>query len=181
KIINFLGSPGAGKSSLSALLFTELKFRNINCELVTEFAKDLVWSQRKNDFQYQLYIFAKQLYRIERLVDKVDYIVTDSPLLLSLFYHDGRYTNLFDKLVLEIFYSFDNINYYINRVKPYNPIGRNQTEEESVQIGHNIKNKLIDLAIPFNEIEGRKESIQKIIKDIKENACDNSWFQKAKK
>lgn len=41
-VINLLGAPGAGKSTLAALIFSKLKMKNIACEIVTEFAKDLV-------------------------------------------------------------------------------------------------------------------------------------------
>jgi adenylylsulfate kinase-like enzyme len=41
-VINLFGGPGTGKSTLAAALFTDLKMKGINAELVTEFAKDLV-------------------------------------------------------------------------------------------------------------------------------------------
>ena len=41
-IINLIGAPCAGKSTLAALVFSKLKMNNISCEIVTEFAKDLV-------------------------------------------------------------------------------------------------------------------------------------------
>ena len=42
-VVNFFAGPGAGKSSMAAGLFAELKFRGVNCELATEYAKDKVW------------------------------------------------------------------------------------------------------------------------------------------
>ena len=45
KIINIFGNPGSGKSTIAAYLFTALKSRNIEVELVTETAKDLVWDE----------------------------------------------------------------------------------------------------------------------------------------
>ena len=36
-------SPSSGKSTMAANVFSKLKMLGINCELVTEFAKDLVW------------------------------------------------------------------------------------------------------------------------------------------
>lgn len=46
-VINLFGAPGAGKSVASAYIFSKLKMKNINCELVTEFAKDLTWEKRE--------------------------------------------------------------------------------------------------------------------------------------
>ncbi len=42
-VVNLLGGPGSGKSTTAADVFARLKWQDINCELVTEFAKDLVW------------------------------------------------------------------------------------------------------------------------------------------
>ena len=36
-------SPSSGKSTMAANVFSKLKMFGVNCELVTEFAKDLVW------------------------------------------------------------------------------------------------------------------------------------------
>ena len=38
-LLNFLGQPGSGKSSLSTMIFSELKARGYEAELVQEFAK----------------------------------------------------------------------------------------------------------------------------------------------
>ena len=38
-IVNFFGGPSAGKSTICAHVFAELKWLNINCEIAPEFAK----------------------------------------------------------------------------------------------------------------------------------------------
>ena len=45
------GGPGCGKSTLMARIFAELKTRGYDCEMVTEFAKDLVWEKRDETFK----------------------------------------------------------------------------------------------------------------------------------
>ena len=82
--INLTAQPGAGKSTLAAATFAKLKMLGINCELVTEFAKDKVWENNKMALSNQIYIFAKQYYRMDRCAGKVDVIITDSPLTLTL-------------------------------------------------------------------------------------------------
>ena len=85
--INFFGAPGAGKSTLSAIVFAKLKMMGVNCELVTEFAKDKVWEKNNEALSNQIYIFAKQYYGMSRCTGQVDVIITDSPLFLSPFYN----------------------------------------------------------------------------------------------
>ena len=87
-VVNLFGAPGAGKSTGAAYIFSRLKLAGINAELVTEFAKDKVWEESKAVFQNQAYIFGKQYFRISRVQDKVDVVITDSPILLSPFYTD---------------------------------------------------------------------------------------------
>ena len=76
-IISLFGPPGCGKSTCAAYCFAKLKMLGVNCELVSEFAKDKVWEQNNEALSNQIYIFAKQYYRITRCANKVDVIVTD--------------------------------------------------------------------------------------------------------
>lgn len=43
-LINLFGAPGTGKSTGAAYIFSQLKMKGINAELVTEFAKDKLGS-----------------------------------------------------------------------------------------------------------------------------------------
>ena len=85
KVINFYGGPSAGKSTMAAQLFGIMKANRFNVEYVPEFAKDLTWKQSKC-LDDQLYVFAVQHHALYTLLGQVDYIITDSPLLLSLHY-----------------------------------------------------------------------------------------------
>ena len=132
-VINLIGSPGTGKSTIAAELFARMKWLGFDVELVSEYAKELVWEQRHETFKNELYLFAKQHHRLFRLKGKVKFIITDRPLILSLFYN-GKYgdgSENFKNLVLEEVNKFDNINIFLHRTKPYVAKGRNQTEEES--------------------------------------------------
>ena len=67
----------------------------VNTELVTEFAKDLTWEERKDALKNQLYVSGNQAFRLSRLNGKVDVVITDSPLPLGLFYLPKEEQELF--------------------------------------------------------------------------------------
>lgn len=139
-VVNLFAGPGAGKSTAAAYIFSQLKMKGINCELITEFAKDKTWEKNYSALRCQEYVFGKQSYKMDRCRDQVDVIITDSPLPLGIFYNQnpvlGRH---YESLVMDVFNTYDNLNFFINRKKPYNPIGRNQTEEEAKEIDERIK------------------------------------------
>lgn len=139
-VVNLFAGPGAGKSTAAAYIFSQLKMKGINCELITEFAKDKTWEKNYSALRCQEYVFGKQSYKMDRCRDQVDVIITDSPLPLGIFYNQnpvlGRH---YESLVMDVFNTYDNLNFFINRKKPYNPVGRNQTEEEAKEIDERIK------------------------------------------
>ena len=137
KVINLFAGPGAGKSTNAALLFGTMKRKGYKVELVTEYAKDMVYEQRDNILEDQLYILAKQARRLHRLKNSgVEYIVTDSPILLSCIYNKS-YSEI-ESLAKNIFEEYNNINYFIKRSKPYQQYGRQQTEDEAKEIDNKV-------------------------------------------
>lgn len=167
-VVNLFGAPGAGKSTGAAYIFYRLKELGYNAELVTEFAKDKVWEESKEVFKNQAYIFGKQSFRLSRLKDKVDVVITDSPILLSVFYNkDPVLGENFNNTVLDVFNSYNNVNYYIKRVKEYNPKGRFQTEEESDVIGCvELPKFLKSMNVETEEIFGNIDGYNKIVDDL---------------
>lgn len=140
-IVNLIGGPGSGKSTTGAATFAMLKWAGVNAELVTEYAKDLVWGRTTETLGNQIYIFGKQYHRLWRLLGQVDVVVTDCPLFLSMYYGEKQ-SDAFRTLVLETFRSMDNITFYLNRVKPFNPAGRLQSEEKALDIDQRLYDML---------------------------------------
>ena len=166
-IVNLFGAPGAGKSTGAAYIFSKIKMAGVNAELVTEFAKDKVWEESKEVFNNQIYIFGKQSFKISRVMNKVDVIITDSPIILSSFYNsDETIQEELDALVMKTFNSYNNMNYFIERVKPYQEKGRFQTEEESDQIADEVSTLLDEKEVDYEVIAGDTEGYDYIVKQI---------------
>lgn len=166
-LVNLIGAPSAGKSTGSAYIFSQLKLRGVNAELVTEYAKDKVWEDNKEVFNNQIYIFGKQYFRITRCQDKVDVIVTDSPLILSAFYNNNELLGEeFNKLVQKVFNSYHSLNYLLIRDKPYNPVGRFQTEEESDALVKPLREMLKEFDVTYKERKGNMNDYDLIVEDI---------------
>ena len=166
-IINLCGAPGAGKSTGASYIFSQLKMAGVNAELITEFAKDKTWEHNSTALANQIYIMSKQYYKITRCKEQVDVIVTDSPLILSLLYGEGLpYEKELDELVLKLWKLDNNILYFVNRNKPYNPAGRNQTAEESDALSVKLKYILKKNNIKFEEIFGDINSYDAVVNQI---------------
>jgi len=163
KVINLFGGPCTGKSTIAAGLFHEMKMKGYNIELVTEYAKDMTWEERGNILADPLYILAKQHRRISRLKGKVDYIITDSPLLLGLAYISDDYYKNCKPLLLEIFSSYDNYNFMLTRPETYSEIGRNQTLEEAKLIDDAVTNVLTDNDVDYKQLPVPMSKILSIV------------------
>lgn len=166
-MINLFGAPCAGKSVGAAYVFAQLKMKGINCELITECAKDKIWENNSIALNCQEYIFGEQSFRLKRCVDKVDILITDSPLLLSIIFNSDRILgDSFNYTVLNVFNSYNNLNYLICRTHPYSTIGRSQTMEEADALGDKIEEFLIKYNIPYIHGVGDKVFYDYIVSDV---------------
>ena len=153
KIINLFGEPGAGKSALAAYIFYRLKIMGYNCELCTEFAKDMVYENNDNALGNQSYIFGQQMQKINRLKNNVDIIITDSPLFLcGLYTRNNDIANSFFNLVYDLFNSFDNYNYLLKRTHKYVHNGRLQNETEANELRDKLIASLRHYNVPYEEV-----------------------------
>lgn len=146
KVINFFGGPGCGKSTTTAGLFYTMKKKHYKVEMVTEYAKELVWENSREVLADQLYLLANQNRRLERLRGKVDFVIADSPLLIAAHYGKlyGNHPEIIVPLCYDIFHTYENINFVIGRIKPYFKLGRLGDEEQARQADESILQLLKD-------------------------------------
>lgn len=153
--INFYGAPGAGKSTLAAGLFYTMKMNGERCELVSEVAKDLVWENRFDTLQHQIYVAAKQYRNLARVKGKVDYVITDGGLLNSVVY--GRYYDSglpqdleYIKLLIQALGSQTNL--MLTRTHAYETAGRYQSEKESDELAGLITGVFAEAELPYTTV-----------------------------
>lgn len=159
-IINIAGGPGVGKTTVASQLFSILKQKGYEVENVPEFAKELVYEGRTNAFNDRFYMHAMQNHRLFQLNDKVDFIITDSPLFLtSIYYHfylankfSDSYTAMLDNAVLETQLYYNNRFYFLERTTDYQNSGRRELLNEAEIIDEKIKDYFIQHNIKYTTV-----------------------------
>lgn len=175
KVINLFGAPGVGKSTISAGLFYEFKKHGISCELVSEYAKDIVYDDTHILLENQLHVFSEQFRRQYRLLNKVDYIITDSPLLLAIVYYDwfdnkrkgpklsSTFRYNFREFMRTTFNEFNNLNYYVlDKSDIYDPNGRIHDQIDSKKLDEMIKRELNATSNAYYEYVYREDGVKYI-------------------
>jgi nicotinamide riboside kinase len=156
-IINLYGGPGTGKSTSAAYLYYLFKAEGKHVELVREYVKDWAWEGRKITTYDQIYFLGKQVRRESMLYGKVDWIVTDSPVMMNLYYAQRYCPHTLGEGIRAATLSFyrqaqddghHHIHLFLKRIKPYVGEGRYQTEAEARDIDEGVKRVLTELKFP---------------------------------
>jgi len=168
KVINLWGGPGSGKSTTAAGLFHLMKKKHYDVELITEYAKDMVWERQHPDhFTNQVYISATQNNKQLNLVShNVEYCITDSPVLMSALYRPKNYYKNFLPLLLEMHHSYQNINFFLQRDFEYVEKGRNKTEKQAQKLSNKILKFLDKHNIEYHIIKTDYDTSNKIFEII---------------
>lgn len=169
-VVNLFGGPGSGKSTGAAYVYSRLKMSGINCELVTEVAKDYVWDESNPMLRDQLLVLANQFHRLRRLDGKVDVAITDSPVILSMIYtkNDRIWNNdrVFKTLCQLCSNTWKSKNYLVKRWKPYSQVGRVETEAEAKQKDSEILDAMNTDGSDYRVIDGNSMGYEQIVLDI---------------
>jgi nicotinamide riboside kinase len=162
-VINALAGPGSGKSTFSGGIFNLLKESGYNVEYVQEFAKTLTWEKNFEALKHQCYVTGTQQYMQNMLIGQVEAVITDSPILVGLMYYDEqnpRIRKAFTDYIVESFKEQNNLTFFIDRLKEYNPSGRNQSEEEAKEIDKRMLNLLRKYKIDYTTIMGNRSGLE---------------------
>ena len=155
-VINMFAGPGAGKTTCAWIVASTLKKMGFVTEYVSEYAKELVWDK---DFEkldgslaHQKELLAEQTHRIDRLNGQVDFIVTDSPILLNAMYlkegteqERSQYTDQ----VFEQFSSYSNFCVFIQRGTDFEQEGRIHSLAQSQEIDRQVLDMMQHYGIYF--------------------------------
>lgn len=166
-IIDLIGQPCSGKSVLASDLFSKLKKEGYNTKLVSEYATELVYEENFKLLGNQIHVFSEQLKRIKTLENKVDIIVSDTSLLLSLVYSKEK-NPFFNDFVLWEYNNLKHLTYYLKNDLPYKKEGRYQDENDAKKIDQQVIKMLSDNNINYTNLK-RDKAISKISKDVYDN------------
>jgi len=167
-IINIWGEPGSGKSTVAAGLFFLMKINKYKVELITEYAKELIWDKNLSMFEHQLSLFSEQHRRLQRLRGHgIDYAITDSPLPLSAFYNQNKCLTQLDPLIIESFHEFNNVNFLLKRMHSFEKIGRRHDEKQSLKLAQDLHGFLEKHAISYAQAEANPQTPEELFKHIK--------------
>ena len=144
-VVNMFAGPGAGKTTCAWEVASALKKKGLVVEYVSEVAKEYVWDNNTEildgSVKNQRRLLEEQDKRVQRLLGKVEVIVTDSPILLNSIYVKEP-DEIFNKEVIGRFKKQNNFNVFVERGKKFETEGRIHNYDESLKIDTQIQNLL---------------------------------------
>lgn len=166
-VINGYGGPGAGKSTACLEITAALKKEGYNAEYVQEYAKELVYEKDMEMLdgspEHQYEILKEQTRRIDRLYDQVDFIVTDSPVMLNTIYNK-QLTPEYESLVNELQGEYINYSFFMERdASNFEEEGRIHNLTESIEKDNEIKDMLQKNEIKYKTYN--HENVNEIVND----------------
>lgn len=166
-VINGYGGPGAGKSTACLEITAALKKEGYNAEYVQEYAKELVYEKDMEMLdgspEHQYEILKEQTRRMDRLYDQVDFIVTDSPVMLNIIYNK-QLTPEYESLVNELQGEYINCSFFMERdASNFEKEGRIHNLTESIEKDNEIKDMLQKNEIKYKTYN--HENVNEIVND----------------
>lgn len=174
KIITLYGGPSTGKSTTAAAIFAELKQRHVSTELVREYTKKWAWQDRKISGYDEFLFVGKQIHEESTLFNRVDYIVTDKPLAMDIYYAARYASPTIAKGIRAAVTSFyaaaaedghQHLHVFLTRSKPYDARGRYEDEATARQMDGEIRDMLIELGYAYTVMPTTPDAVREY--------CDN--------
>ncbi len=140
--VNFWGNPGVGKSGLAGELYGRLSKAGVSVDLVKEYARELQYREalsRRLEGWFeteQLVISAEQYRREVECEDRVQVIVSESPVLQGVVFAPLHYRSELTSILRQLTAGWDSLDVLLNRNvrSDYNSMGRIQSSEESLAL-----------------------------------------------
>jgi len=181
--IGLMGAPGTGKSTLAAYVYAMLKDEGFDGDLVTEYIREHINRHKQvPSITFQSVVYERQLEKEKILPDGLDFLVTDSPHILSYIYAslyiDYNDVNqvellgdLYMKFLRESRTAYDLVYVLEHNFKPNMKDGvRYQTSKEMKILKKGIPNFLDMHKVKYKILDknlSTKERAKIVVKDVK--------------
>lgn len=189
-VVNMYAGPGSGKTTLAHAVTGRLKMMGtpLVVEYVGEYAKRLVFEDRRAAMANQILILGRQFQELGNLWGKADIVITDGPMLHGLIYGEKlAYTEPFFDLAVWCDRQFQTMNVFVERLEtlPFESVGRLQDLEESRALDQQILDMLhatgtpLTFSGPPTEISTEAIAVQALEagRRIKALPKPPSWFE----
>ena len=161
-VINLIGGPCSGKSTVAAELFARLKKMGIHCELVPEYIKERIYEENKTMPVNQIAIFGMEHYAICNKIGKVKCIVHDGSYINNEIYNNENNPE-FNALIVSEYNKFNNLDFFIKRGNiEFEDYGRIHNLKQSQELDDIIRQTYKKYNLNFIEVEAR-DAVDKII------------------
>ena len=161
-IVNLIGGPCCGKSTISAELFARLKKMGIHCELVPEYIKERIYEENQTMPKHQISIFGMDHYSVSNKIGKVDIIIHDGSFINNIIYNK-EYNPEFDEFIISEYKKFNNLDFFIKRGNiEFEDYGRIHNLQQSLDLDRIIKETYNNYNLEYIEVEAR-DAVDKII------------------
>lgn len=144
-VINLIGGPGISKSTLAAKLYAHMKEKHMSVELVREVAKEWALEGKKIGPFEQIAILGEQIKKESSLFGNVDFVVTDSPIILGAYYCGYNHGQWFMFSMVRDYYKYCEkknvkfINILMSRNTKYVQDGRFENEKQALRIDSKLR------------------------------------------
>lgn len=175
-ILNLYGGPGTGKSTSAAFLYYALKQQGCNAELVREYVKDWAWQNRAIGTYDQFYILGQQVRRESVLYGKVEWAITDCPVMLSAYYSRLYCPPAIAdavKAAVSGFYAqaaadgHRHVHLFLKRTKPYLSHGRYQDESAARAVDAGVRSMLDDMELPVIDCGTEELALRELLEIVR--------------